>query len=70
MECLYCKGTLVRGTVPYTIHRRGYHFVLDATPAWVCDQCGEFMFDEADVEAIQQIVADLDKVVAALAKAA
>jgi YgiT-type zinc finger domain-containing protein len=70
MECLYCKGTLVRAAVPYTIHRRRYHFVLDATPAWVCGQCGELLFDEADVETIQQIVADLDKAVAALAKAA
>ncbi len=70
MECLYCKGNLVRGTVPYAVHRTGYHFVLDSTPAWVCDQCGEYLFGEADVECIQRVVAELDEQVACLARAA
>jgi len=70
MECFHCKGELVRGTVPYTIHRRGYHFVLDAAPAWVCEQCGEPMFDATDVKAIQSLVAVLDDRVSALEKAA
>lgn len=70
MECLYCKGTLVRGKVPFTIHREGYHFVLDEAPAWVCDQCGEPMFDEKDMDAIQRVVIDLDEQVLAMGKAA
>ncbi|MBI1927637.1 YgiT-type zinc finger protein [Candidatus Poribacteria bacterium] len=70
MECFYCKGELVKGTVPYTIHRKDYHFMLDAAPAWVCDQCGEPMFDEEDVKAIQRLIAFLDEQVNALATAA
>ncbi|MBI3922891.1 MAG: YgiT-type zinc finger protein [Armatimonadetes bacterium] len=70
MECLYCKGALVRGAVPFTIHREGYHFVLDKAPAWVCDQCAEPVFDETDVDAIQRVVADLDQQVMSLGNAA
>jgi YgiT-type zinc finger domain-containing protein len=55
MECLHCKGELIRGKVPYGIHRKGYHFVLDAAPALVYQQCGEPMFDSEDVKAIQQL---------------
>jgi len=70
MECFYCKGELIRGKVPYAIHRKGYHFVLDAAPAWVCQQCGEPMFDSEDVKAIQRLIENLDEQVSALAKAA
>ena len=70
MECFHCKGELVRGKVPYAIHRKGYHFMLDAAPAWVCEQCGEPMFDSKDVKAIQQLIENLDEQVSALAKAA
>jgi len=70
MECPYCKGKLERKMVPYAIHRKGYHVVLDAVPAWVCDQCGEFVFDEKDVENIQRIVAEMDEQVSTLVKAA
>jgi len=54
MECLHCKGTLVRKTVSYTANRKGYHLIIDDVPAWVCEQCGEPLFDEATVDAIQQ----------------
>lgn len=70
MECLYCKGKLERGQVPYAIHRKGYHVVLDCVPAWVCDQCGEFLFDAKDVESIQRMVAEMDEQVSTMMKAA
>ena len=71
MECLYCKGTLVRKTVSYTANRKGYHLIVDDVPAWVCEQCGEPLFDETTVDAIQQALKgvdqQLDKVALALA---
>ena len=56
MECLYCKGVLVRKKISYTATRRGYHLILDEVPAWVCEQCGEPLFDEATVDAIQDVL--------------
>jgi YgiT-type zinc finger domain-containing protein len=61
MECLYCKGVLVRKTVSYTANRKGYHLIIDDVPAWVCDQCGEPLFDEATVDAIQQALQGVDE---------
>jgi YgiT-type zinc finger domain-containing protein len=60
MKCLHCGGELVRGSAPYVINRHGYHLIIDNVPAWVCSQCGEPMFDEKQVDAIQDIVRKMD----------
>ena len=36
MKCLYCHGTMERGTAPFHIDRKGYHLILDTIPAGVC----------------------------------
>ena len=61
MKCMYCQGEMTRGTAPFHIDRKGYHLMLVAIPAWVCTQCGEAYFDEAEVEAIQQIIRTVDE---------
>ncbi len=61
MECFYCKGTLVRKPVSYTVTRKGYHLIVDAVPAWVCDQCGEVLFDEEAIRAIQDMLEEVDR---------
>ena len=60
MECIYCKGSLVRKQVPYTVVRRGYQLIISDVPAWVCEQCGEPMFDEETVETIQTMLQEVD----------
>lgn len=60
MECLYCQGKLVKKQVSYTANRRGYHLIIDDVPAWVCQQCGEPMFDEETVDAIQAMLREMD----------
>ena len=45
MKCLYCGGKLVRKKVSYTVTQKGYHLIIDDVPAWVCEQCGEPLFD-------------------------
>jgi YgiT-type zinc finger domain-containing protein len=60
MECLYCRGQLVSRKVSYTANRKGYHLIIDDVPAWVCEQCGEPMFAEATVEAIQEMLREMD----------
>jgi len=47
---------LVRGTVSYSANRKGYHLIIDDVPAWVCEQCGEPLFDEETVDAIQEVL--------------
>lgn len=61
MECYHCKGELKRSTTSYTVNRHGYHFIVDDVPAWICQQCGEALFEEETVEAIQQLVQEMDK---------
>jgi YgiT-type zinc finger domain-containing protein len=61
MKCLHCAGTLEQTKISYTANRKGYHLIIDDVPAWVCQQCGEPMFDEATVDAIQEILAELDE---------
>ena len=60
MECLYCKGELVHKRISYAATRKGYHLIIDEVPAWVCAQCGEPLFDEETVDAIQDVLRGVD----------
>jgi YgiT-type zinc finger domain-containing protein len=61
MECLCCKAKMHRGTAPFSIDRNGYRVAWDAIPAWVCVQCGESLFETAEVNTIQAALAALDR---------
>ena len=56
MKCLHCQGEMKRGTTPLHIDRKGCYLLLESVPAWVCAQCGEPYFEEAEVEAIEDLV--------------
>jgi len=40
--------------------------MLEAVPAWICEQCGESYFEENEVDAIQDLVLSLETKVDAL----
>ncbi len=61
MKCLYCQGSMTKGTAPFHIDRRGVHVTLEAVPAWVCSQCGEPFFEEQEVDAIQDLINSVDE---------
>lgn len=61
MECLYCQGKMERSIAPFHVDRKGYHLTLDAIPAWVCMQCGEVYFEEAEIEAIQEVIRAIEQ---------
>lgn len=61
MKCMFCQGEMVRGSAPFHIDRKDIHISLDNVPAWVCTQCGEFYFEEAEVDAIQELVRAVDE---------
>ena len=67
MKCIHCQGEMKRGTTPVHIDRNGCHLLLDAVPAWVCSQCGEPYFEEAEVDAIQDLVTSVEQRSEALA---
>lgn len=50
----------MRERVSYTATRKGYHLIIDDVPAWVCEQCGEPLFDEKTVDAIQEVLQGVD----------
>jgi len=60
MRCVHCRGQVKRGTAPFHIDRNGYHLLLDAVPAWVCEQCGESYFEDSEVDSIQDAIRSLD----------
>ena len=70
MECIHCHGTLERGRTSYMVNRKGYHLIIDHVPAWICAQCGEALFDEETVEAIQAMLHQVDRRAESLALAA
>ena len=69
MKCMHCRGEMKPGTTPFHIDRKGCHVTLDRVPAWVCEQCGEFYFEEKEVSAIQALVKALEEKADALAAA-
>ena len=70
MKCIHCQGKMERKTTPFQINRKGYHLMLTAVPAWVCQQCGEVYFEEAEVQSIQTALQKLDEQTEKLAIAA
>ena len=70
MKCIYCQGIMKKDKSPYPIDRKGYHLLLDAIPAWICQQCGEAYFEEAEVQKIQDVTRTLDKEASRLDKTA
>jgi YgiT-type zinc finger domain-containing protein len=67
MKCIHCQGQMKRGTTPFHIDRKGCHLVLDNVAAWVCEQCGEAYFEEAEVGAIQDLIKSVEQKAQALA---
>ncbi len=70
MTCLHCHGEMERGTAPFHVDRKGVHLSLDRVPAWVCKQCGEPYFEEAEVNSIQAILRAVDAQATKLAQTA
>jgi YgiT-type zinc finger domain-containing protein len=61
MECIHCKGQLVKGRAPFSVDRGGYHLHWDGIPAWICAQCGEPLFEGREVDVIQDALRALDR---------
>lgn len=60
MKCMLCGGEMKRNATPFHVDRNGYHLVMDEVPAWVCSQCGEAYFEEAEVITMQNMMRAID----------
>jgi hypothetical protein len=60
MDCLHCKGEMVKGKAPFSVDRNGYHIAWESVPAWVCSQCGEPYFEAAEIGHIQSALKQID----------
>jgi YgiT-type zinc finger domain-containing protein len=58
-----CKGTLAKKRASYAGTRKGYHLIVNGVLAWVCEQCGGPLFDEETVDAIQEVLREVDRAV-------
>jgi YgiT-type zinc finger domain-containing protein len=70
MKCMHCGGEMQRGRAPLHVDREGIHVTLDEVPAWVCKQCGEPAFEEAEVDSVQAIVKVVEREAERLARPA
>ncbi|MEK7448799.1 MAG: YgiT-type zinc finger protein [Planctomycetota bacterium] len=60
MKCESCQMELQKRTSPYIVSHEGYRLFLSDVPVYVCPHCGSRYYDEAEVDAIQQMVEHLD----------
>lgn len=66
MECFHCKGKMIHGNAPFSADRNGYHISWESVPAWVCTQCGEALFEDNEVNHIQNALQEVDRETEAL----
>ncbi len=60
LRCRHCDGMLVSKKISYTMAHKGRHLIIDDMPAWVCQQCGEPLFEEQAVDVVQKLLHELD----------
>ena len=60
LRCRLCDGVLVRKKINYAIAHKRRHLIIDDMPAWVCQQCGEPLFEEQAVDVVQKLLHELD----------
>jgi len=61
MRCANCGHKITEVKSRYCINRNGYQLNLEGVPAFGCPSCGARYFKEAEVDAIQSMLEDLDK---------
>ena len=61
MKCIQCQGNMKKSSTPLHVDRTGVHIMLDHVPAWVCEQCGESLFEEKDVDSVQDLINTVEK---------
>ncbi len=66
MTCPVCTGQLERRPSVHTISRSNYHLMIYELPLWLCRQCGQAMYTESQVDALDALIHNTDRHIAAL----
>lgn len=66
MTCPVCCGVLERRPSVHTISRSTYHLMIYELPLWLCRQCGQAMYTEGQVDALDELIHSTDRRIAAL----
>lgn len=69
MTCPRCCGRLERQPSVHTISRSSYHLMIYELPVWLCRRCGQALYTESQVDALDELIHNTDRRVAALLKA-
>ena len=52
-ECSVCHGQMMQKLVTYNQLFEGNFILVENVPAWVCEQCGDILYDPDIVEKLQ-----------------
>jgi len=55
-QCSVCKGRLEKQFVTYSQYLDGQFVIVENMPAWVCQQCGDRLYDPDMVEKLQRLI--------------
>jgi len=62
--CPVCKAPMEQVLQDYIVDRDGQEMVVEDVPIWVCEQCGYDEVEEEVVDAIEDMLAHMDTVLA------
>ncbi|MFQ5857839.1 MAG: YgiT-type zinc finger protein [Anaerolineae bacterium] len=66
MTCPVCCGQVQRQASVHTISRSSYHLMIYELPIWLCRRCGQAMYTESQVDALDDLIHAIDRRVVAL----
>lgn len=69
MTCPCCFGRLERRSSVHTISRSSYHLMIYELPVWMCQQCGQALYTESQVDALYELIYSTDRHMVALLEA-
>lgn len=68
MTCPVCNGRLQRRSSVHTVSRSTYHLMIYELPIWQCRRCGQAMYTESQVDALDELIHETERHVTALLK--
>ena len=60
-ECGVCHGKMTKQLVTYSQFYKGNFIIVENVPAWVCEQCGDTLYDPETVDRLQKYIWSQDK---------
>lgn len=61
MNCISCKGNLVKGNVNHVVDFDGHIIIVKGVPASICKQCGEYFLENRIAIKVEKIIEDAKK---------